>query len=127
MNMSDETKFRELEELARLAKERARMHEQMAKDERKEAQEKTNQAISLIAPFAIGDVVEYEERQGYRNGGTLKKIRMLVVNFHFSNLYDGYEVSGWQVNKEGKETATSKSFYITTKANPFVKIVKAKE
>ena len=127
MNMIDEAKFRELEELARLATERARMHEQMAKDERKEAQEKTNQAISLLAPFAIGDVVEYEERQGYRNGGTIKKIRMLVRNFHFSNIYDGFGVTGWQVNKEGKETTTSKSFYITTKANPFIKVIKAKE
>ncbi len=125
--MSDETKFRELEELARLATERARMYEQMGKDARKEAQDLTNQAISLLAPFAIGDVVEYEEKQGYRNGGTLKKIRMIVRNFHFSNIYDGFEVTGWQVNKEGKETATSKSFYITTKANPFIKIIKAKE
>ena len=124
MNMTDETKFNVLKCLADKARDKAIEYENLAKVEQTKSQKYTNEAIAMLVPFGLHDIIEYEERFGYK--GKTRKARMIVRSFSF--WYDsGISVSGRQVNKKNQFTTTGKSFRITKDSNPFIRIIKAKE
>ena len=124
MNMSDETKFKILIGLADNARDKSIEYEKLAKEEQAKSQKYTNEAIAMLVPFGLHDIIEYEERFGYK--GKTRKARMVVRSFSFW-YGDTISVNGRQVDKKNEFTATSKSFRISEDSNPFIRIIKAKE
>lgn len=121
--MSDETKFNILRGLADKARDKAVEYEKLAKEEQAKSQKYTNEAIAMLVPFSLHDIIEYEERFGYK--GKTRKVKMIVRSFSFW-YGDSISVNGRQVNQKNEFTATSKSFRISGDSNPFIRIIKAK-
>ncbi len=112
----------QLKALADEADRKADEYEELKKAQLDLWRKYMNEAGALIVPFSVGDVIEYSEHQGWRDGGQVKRMRMRVTRFHLYNT--GVEVYGRQVNKQGKESYATKSFLITDTKNPFLSIVK---
>lgn len=121
---SKEHEFKMYKGLSESLKAKADEHEKEAEKLRTIAQDYENKAIGLLVPYKIGDIIEFEETQGYVKK-IVKRYRMRVTSFNFWS--DTFEVNGYQVGKDGKtaRSFTRKSFFVREGRNPFVQIVKA--
>ena len=84
----------------------------------------TNEAVSMICPFEIGDVIEFQERFGYKE--KTRTVRMKIQRFMFS--HNGYIIDGRQVNQKG-ELSYSKSLAVRGDdvKNPPAKLIQKAE
>lgn len=122
--MDKEEEYRKLCKDAFDAFDKSKEYERLAKKSFDLYIKLTNEAISMICPFGIGDIIEVVEPFGYQ--GKKRTMRMKVQRFMF--YVDGYSVHGRQINKAG-QVSFSKSITITGEdvKNPPVKIISKTE
>ncbi len=86
----------------------ARLFEAQAANAREAAMSFKSQAAELVAPFKVGDIIEFIDFRGYgakRKGVTL---RMKVMRMDISG--DKVTASGFQVNKDNQSSGRESYF-----------------
>ena len=113
----------EMRKQAEAMREEARGLEERAGELRRKSRELENEAVALVVPFKVGDLIEYKTTQGIYEKKTVVR-RMVIKSLHFSD--GGIVANGAQANAKGEASwrnSASASFYTDYRPDEFLRVI----
>lgn len=124
-NPEDQAKFVKLLDMAETAEEDGHRLQHASNDAYTQAADYEAQAAEMLVRFRRGDVIEYEQPEGYGERRKMVKRSMLVKRMEINRTYEGVTVTGQAYTRKVEPSHNSASVVFGNKAPArFLRIVR---